>query len=249
MSEIKNLSEKADHYNSLFNDQSSVEILKKILPEEKAVLSTSFSFEDQVVTDMIAENRLSARIFTIDTGRLFTETYKVHQLTLEKYLSSGIQIETYFPDHSDVENYVNTNGPDAFYLSQENRLECCRIRKVLPLKRALAGATLWITGIRSEHSPGRGDSGLFEFDQGNNIIKFHPLLRWTTDEVKDYIKEHNVPYNTLHDRGFPSIGCAPCTRAVQDGEEFRSGRWWWENESHKECGLHIQDGKIIRRNK
>jgi len=201
----------------------------------KIIFSTSFGWEDQVITHMIFSNNLPIKVFTLETGRLFPETYYVWNRTMEMY---GHPINAYYPKTDAVEQMVSTKGPNSFYESVENRKECCGIRKIEPLKRALAGNDCWITGIRAEQSENRQFMGDAEWDDQNNLVKFHPLYNWTLDDVKDYIKLHNVPYNPLHDRGFPSIGCAPCTRAVREGEDFRSGRWWWEDQSKKECGLH-----------
>lgn len=199
------------------------------------VFSTSFGWEDQVITHMIFANDLPIKIFTLETGRLFPETYYVWNRTMEMY---GKPIHAYYPNNESLEKMVNAKGPSSFYESVENRKECCGIRKIEPLKRALAGNKCWVTGIRAEQSVNRHDMHNIEWDEQNNLIKFHPIFSWTLDQVKAYIKENNIPYNTLHDRGFPSIGCAPCTRAVQPGEDFRAGRWWWEDQSKKECGLH-----------
>jgi phosphoadenosine phosphosulfate reductase len=199
------------------------------------VFSTSFGWEDQVITNMIFANNLPIKIFTLETGRLFPETYYVWNRTMEIY---GKPIHAYYPNNELLEQMVNAKGPNSFYESVENRKECCGIRKVEPLKRALAGNKCWVTGIRAEQSADRQDLGNLEWDEQNKLIKFHPIYSWTLDEVKEYIRINNIPYNTLHDRGFPSIGCAPCTRAVQPGEDFRAGRWWWEDQSKKECGLH-----------
>ncbi|UEG54362.1 phosphoadenylyl-sulfate reductase [Mucilaginibacter daejeonensis] len=201
----------------------------------KVVFSTSFGWEDQVITHMIFKNKLPIRVFTLETGRLFPETYYVWNRTMEMYEAP---IHAYYPQQEALERMVNAKGPSSFYESVENRKECCGIRKIEPLKRALSGNTVWITGIRAEQSPNRQDMENVEWDAGNQLVKFHPIFDWTLDEVKQYIKENNVPYNSLHDRGFPSIGCQPCTRAVQPGEDFRAGRWWWEDQSKKECGLH-----------
>jgi len=208
--------------------------LAKEFPGE-IVFSTSFGWEDQVITHMIFTNDLPIKIFTLETGRLFPETYYVWNRTMEMY---GKPIHAYYPNHELLEQMVNAKGPSSFYESVENRKECCGIRKVEPLKRALAGNKLWVTGIRAEQSANRQFMHNLEWDEQNNLIKFHPIYDWTLDRVKEYIRVHNVPYNTLHDRGFPSIGCQPCTRAVQPGEDFRAGRWWWEDQSKKECGLH-----------
>jgi phosphoadenosine phosphosulfate reductase len=201
----------------------------------KIVFSTSFGWEDQIITHQIFVNKLPIKVFTLETGRLFPETYYVWNRTMEMY---GEPIHAYYPQHELLEQMVNAKGPNSFYESVDNRKECCGIRKVEPLKRALAGNSCWVTGIRAEQSQNRQTMESFEWDAQNELIKFHPILNWTLDEVKEYIKKHNIPYNTLHDRGFPSIGCAPCTRAIQPGEDFRAGRWWWEDQSNKECGLH-----------
>nr|WP_315157811.1 phosphoadenylyl-sulfate reductase [uncultured Flavobacterium sp.] len=201
---------------------------------EKVVFSTSFGQEDQVITALIATNELPIKIFTLDTGRLFQETYDVFHKTLKKYKKP---IEVYFPEASSVENLLKEKGPNSFYESVENRKECCFIRKVVPLRKALAGNTVWITGLRAEQSENRSDLQLFEYDAHFDIIKFNPLLKWTLEEVEHYLQENNVPQNTLHKKGFVSIGCAPCTRAIAEGEDIRAGRWSWES-SHKECGLH-----------
>jgi phosphoadenosine phosphosulfate reductase len=201
----------------------------------KVVFSTSFGWEDQVLSHIIFSDHLPIKVFTLETGRLFPETYYVWNRTLEMY---GQPIHAFYPDTMAVENMVSRKGPNSFYQSVENRKECCGIRKIEPLKRALAGNAIWITGIRAEQSSNREHMDPIEWDSQNQIIKFHPLFDWTLDRVKAYIRENNIPYNPLHDKGFPSIGCAPCTRAVKDGEDFRAGRWWWEDQDKKECGLH-----------
>ena len=202
--------------------------------KDKVVFSTSFGQEDQVITALIGKNKSPITIFTLDTGRLFQETYDVFHKTLKKY---HIDIKTYFPDTTAVEELLNQKGPNSFYESVENRKECCFIRKVVPLTKALKGNAIWITGLRAEQSENRNDLDLFEYDEKFDIIKFNPLLKWTLEEVQKYIDNNNVPQNTLHKKGFVSIGCAPCTRAIVPGEDIRAGRWWWES-SHKECGLH-----------
>lgn len=222
---------------SLIGGKSAEEILKLIssLSSEKIVFSTSLSYEDQVITHFIFSNDLNISVFTLDTGRLFPETYSVLSSTLYRYKKT---IQVFSPSTNKVEELVSKKGPFSFYDSTENRKECCYIRKVEPLKRALQGKTIWVTGIRAEHSEGRNDMPMVEWDESNQIIKVHPLLHWTLDEVKDEIKKHNIPYNPLHDKGFISIGCQPCTRAIKEGESFRAGRWWWEDNTKKECGLH-----------
>ncbi len=204
----------------------------------KVTFSTSFSFEDQVITHKILSNQLPISIFTLDTGRLFPETYSVWRATNEKY---NTHIKAYYPDHSLLEDFVAAKGPNSFYESVENRKGCCYIRKVDPLKRALKNNSVWITGLRAEHSADRHDMPQVEWDESNHIIKYHPILHWTTEEVKQYISQNDIPYNPLHDKGFVSIGCAPCTRAIRPGEDFRAGRWWWEDNTKKECGLHVHE--------
>ncbi|MEJ5995766.1 phosphoadenylyl-sulfate reductase [Pedobacter sp. Du54] len=218
-------------------DLNVVEQLKHLADEfnGKIVFSTSFGWEDQVITHLIFSNNIPIKVFTLETGRLFPETYYVWNRTLEVY---GKPIYAYYPRTEAVQAMVNTKGPNSFYESVENRKECCFIRKIEPLKRALSGNELWITGIRAQQSANRDDMQSLEWDEGNNLIKFHPIFSWTLEEVKSYIKINNIVYNTLHDKGFPSIGCAPCTRAVKQGDDFRAGRWWWEDQSKKECGLH-----------
>jgi phosphoadenosine phosphosulfate reductase len=201
----------------------------------KLVFTTSFGVEDQVITDLICQNNIEVKIVSLDTGRLFEETYKVHNATIQKY---GCKIQVYYPKHESVEKLLSEKGPLSFYESIENRKECCNIRKVEPLRRALNGNLCWITGIRAEQSVGRTDMQMLEEDLGYGLIKMNPLFDWSLMQVENYLKINNVPYNSLHHKGFVSIGCEPCTRAVKPGEDFRAGRWWWENNSGKECGLH-----------
>ena len=220
-----------------FENLHVADILQQIAEKYpiSAAFSTSLSEEDQVITHYIFANNLPIRVFTLDTGRLFPETYAVLASTIERY---GKKIEVYFPKHEGVEKLITEKGPSSFYTSLENRKECCFIRKVEPLNRALTGIECWITGLRAEHSENRKAMPMVEMDEARNILKIHPLTKWTTEEVKEEIKKHNIPYNILHDRGFVSIGCQPCTRAINPGDDFRAGRWWWENTDKKECGLH-----------
>lgn len=203
-------------------------------PNEQIKFSTALGEEDQVITHFIGRNKLPITIFTLDTGRLFQETYDLLELTRKKY---GVDIEVYFPAAGDVESLVKTKGPNSFYESVENRKECCFIRKVKPLRRALTDTTIWITGLRAAQSEHRQSLHPVEWDADLQIVKYNPLINWSYDEMHAFIKEHNVPVNSLHKKGFASIGCAPCTRAILEGEDIRAGRWYWEN-SHKECGLH-----------
>lgn len=199
-----------------------------------AKFSSALGIEDQVITHLIANQAPSIEIFTLDTGRLFQETYDLLELTRSRY---KVNIKTYFPNERNVEQLVTTKGPNSFFQSVENRKECCFIRKVEPLKRALEGASIWITGIRAEQSSNRGQMQLVEWDPQHKVVKYNPLLNWSEQEILKFVKENKVPVNTLHNKGFPSIGCAPCTRAITDGEDPRAGRWWWEA-TNKECGLH-----------
>lgn len=203
----------------------------------KMAFSTSFGQEDQVLTDFIFRNDYPISIFTLDTGRLFEETYAVYHRTVNKY---DKLIEPYFPDAKKVEALLAKKGPKSFYSSVENRKECCGIRKIDPLQKALRGVDVWITGLRGGQSHFRENFNLFQYDTSFGLIKFNPLVYWSLEEVTVYLEQYNVPQNSLHKKNYPSIGCAPCTRPVEQGEDIRSGRWWWEN-SKKECGLHQQD--------
>lgn len=205
--------------------------------EGKIIFTTSFGIEDQVISQIIFTNNIDIKVVTLDTGRLFPETYEVFSQTTIKY---NKKIHVYFPDYLAVEKLVTEKGPFSFYDSKENRVECCKIRKVIPLNRALAGMECWISGIRASQSDNRSGMSDLEWDEDKKLFKFHPLFIWTQEDVENYIKENNIPYNSLHDKGYPSIGCEPCTRAVIKGQDFRSGRWWWENDGPKECGCHIK---------
>ena len=211
--------QKITHQISRLNTAEALSLLANEFPGQ-VTFSSSFSIEDQVIAHHIISNDIPVSIFTLDTGRLFAETYSVWSSTNEKY---GTKIKAYYPDRALLEDYLNEKGPNAFYESIDNRKQCCYIRKVEPLKRALVGNAVWVTGLRAEHSPERKNLQITEWDDVNKIIKYNPLLWWSTEEVKSYISEHNVPYNILHDKGFISIGCAPCTRAIKSGENFRAG--------------------------
>lgn len=213
------------------------EYLERIASIEGAriAFSSSLSWEDQVLTHVIFTKELPIRVFTLDTGRLFPETYSVLESTRQRYQK---ELEVYFPKYEAVEALITQKGPMSFYESLENRKECCFIRKVEPLNRALEGVDVWITGLRAEHSENRAGLELAEWDEQRGIVKVNPLADWSLADVKDYISQYNIPYNVLQDRGFVSLGCQPCTRAVREGESFRAGRWWWEDSSKKECGLH-----------
>ena len=200
-----------------------------------AVFACSFGAEDMVLLDLIVRFAPGIKIFTLDTGRLPEETYALMKKVSERY---GVKVRGYFPQARAVEEYVQQHGPNAFYESVELRKACCHMRKVEPLKRALEGKKAWVTGMRREQSVTRSDIPESEFDQDHGLHKFNPLYDWTGKEVWAYVRANTVPYNALHDKGYASIGCAPCTRAITPGEDIRSGRWWWEDEQNKECGLH-----------
>lgn len=200
----------------------------------KVVFSTSLGQEDQVITQLITSQNLPIQIFSLDTGRLFSETLELLARTESRYKT---RIKVYYPDTAAVEKLVADIGINGFYESVENRKSCCFVRKVEPLKRALEGNEVWVTGLRAEQSANRSAMKRIEWDEANQILKYNPLLDWSFEEMMAYIKNHKIPYNPLHDKGFISIGCAPCTRAILPGEDARAGRWWWE-ESKKECGLH-----------
>jgi phosphoadenosine phosphosulfate reductase len=208
-----------------------------------AVFASSLAAEDMVLTDLILKAGLPIGIFSLDTGRLHPETLAVVDAVKARY---DYEITLYHPNAQAVDEYVATNGLNAFYDSVEMRRACCGIRKVEPLGRALAGNKAWVTGQRRAQSTTRAELAVEEADEAHGMTKFNPLADWSEQDVWDYIRANDVPYNALHDQGFPSIGCAPCTRAVQPGEDVRAGRWWWENPDSKECGLHMVDGKLIR---
>ena len=226
--------------NEQFRDASAQEVVGYFLQAYpgRIALSSSLSIEDQVLTDMMVRPTPQgggSRIFTLDTGRLFPETY---QLIDKTNLTYGIQIEVFFPDYREVQRMVREEGINLFYNSIESRHRCCQIRKLEPLSRAFQGLDAWICGLRREQSVTRQDMQVVEWDEMHGLIKVNPLISWTEQQVWDYIRQHHVPYNKLHDKGYPSIGCEPCTRAVQSGEDVRAGRWWWESPNHRECGLH-----------
>lgn len=208
-----------------------------------AVFASSLAAEDMVLTDMILRARLSIRIFTLETGRLHKETLGMLDRIKEIY---DYEVALYKPEQTAVDAYVKQNGLNAFYDSIDMRKECCRIRKVEPLNRALAGNKAWVTGQRRAQSATRSALDVQENDEAHGMTKFNPLSDWSELDVWNYIRASNVPYNPLHDKGYPSIGCEPCTRAIQPGEDVRAGRWWWENPETKECGLHVVDGKLVR---
>lgn len=226
----------AKELNQQLKGKTAQEVVAYFLDNYKEVaLSSSLAAEDQALSDVILKHDKSARIFTLDTGRLHPETYDVMDATNLKY---NIKIDVYFPNEQNVQELYKTQGVNGHYESIEKRKHCCFVRKIEPLKRALKGLDIWFTGLRASQSVTRTEMPLVEYDAAFDVIKVNPLIDWNEEDVWAYIKENRVPYNKLHDQGFPSIGCAPCTRAVKDGEDIRAGRWWWENPEHKECGLH-----------
>ncbi len=201
----------------------------------KVVFSSSLGAEDQVITQMIATCNANIEIITLDTGRMFPETYDLIEKTNKRY---GVSIKAMFPDAGHVESMVSEHGVNLFYRSIDLRKHCCHIRKILPLRRGLKDFTIWITGLRREQSPTRKDLSIVEWDNNLGLMKVNPLMEWSEEMVWDYIRQQQIPYNPLHDKGYPSIGCHPCTRAIEKGEDVRAGRWWWEDPSTRECGLH-----------
>jgi len=231
------MKEQIEALNQKYSQATAEELIGGFLSEykDKIALSSSLGIEDQVLTHIVCNIDKSTKIFTLDTGRLFPETYDLIHRTNHKY---GIKMSVYFPEASRVEEMVNAKGINLFFESVENRKLCCNIRKIEPLKRAFAGLEVWICGLRREQSVTRQNMQRIEWDEANGIIKLNPLIDWTEEEVRKFIYDHGIPYNPLHDKGFPSIGCQPCTRAIFPGEDIRAGRWWWENPDTKECGLH-----------
>jgi len=230
------LQQKIDH---------AVAVLEQAVREFSPVtFANSLGAEDMVLTDLIAKHQPNIDMFSLDTGRLPQETYDLMQQVRNKY---SVPLVVYYPDAAAVELYVGQHGVNGFYDSVENRKACCHVRKVEPLRRALIGTKAWITGMRREQAVTRGSLEVSAFDADNGIQKFNPLLEWTNAEVWEYIKENDVPYNALHDQFYPSIGCAPCTRAITPGEDIRAGRWWWEDPQNKECGLHVGKSMPLKR--
>jgi len=233
--------EKLAQYKKDLAGKSAEETLAWCLREfspERVLLASSFSLEDQVLTDMLSRSSTGARIFTLDTGRLFQETYDVMHHSMEKY---HLRYETCVPDSGEVAALLAAEGPNSMYRSREDRERCCAIRKLKPLKKILGTADAWICGLRRDQGLTRGETKIVEWDAVQGIYKLSPLFDWSDEEVWQYIRHHDVPYNTLYDLGFRSIGCAPCTRATAPDQDIRAGRWWWEDPEHKECGLHRKE--------
>ena len=239
MDKIKSLLEEYNNKIATLNLEESLQYVANTI-EGKHVFSTSFGIEDQLIHHFLDQFENEVSIFTLDTGRQFNETYEVFQKTQDKYKQKTIHV--YYPNELDIQDYVSKDGVNGFYDSIESRKSCCFVRKVKPLKKAIAGANLWITGLRAEQSQNRETMQFLEWDEDNQLIKFNPLLKFSLEEVEELVAQHNIPINSLYKKGYLSIGCAPCTRALEEGEDFRAGRWWWEN-GKKECGLHIHQDK------
>ncbi|MBM4029972.1 MAG: phosphoadenylyl-sulfate reductase [Planctomycetes bacterium] len=215
--------------------QATIREVCQILPADRLVLASSLGLEDQVLTHLVCAVHAQPRIFTLDTGRLFPETYETMERTMQRY---GFRYEVLAPDTGELEALVRAQGPNLFYRSVALRKLCCAVRKTHPLARVLATADAWICGLRREQAVTRCAMERVEWDETFGLAKLNPLIDWTESQVWEFLRAHDIPYNPLHDRGYPSIGCAPCTRAVAPGADLRSGRWWWEQPEHKECGLH-----------
>lgn len=223
--------------NAQLAGKSAQEIIAFFIDKmgDKITFGSSMGAEDQVITQMLSLNAKAFNIFTLDTARLFPETYDLIDLTNKKY---GIKITPFFPAYDEVEEMVNEHGINLFFDSIDNRHLCCQIRKLNPLKRALKGREAWFTGLRRAQSVTRVDMQIVEWDENSGMLKINPLIEWSEDEVWAYIEQHKIPFSPLHKKGYPSIGCQPCTRAIMEGEDVRAGRWWWENPDTRECGLH-----------
>lgn len=236
-----------DKINKELEHESALNIIKwayRTFDHNTIKLSTSFGAEGMVMIHILANTIENPKIFTIDTGRLFHSTYDVWQEVIDKY---KVKIETFYPDAKDIAELVNPEGPNLFYKSVENRKKCCYVRKVKPLKKALADADVWMSGLRRSQSESRNEIQIVSYNETHDCYKIAPLVNWSENDVWEYIRNNGVPYDKHHDRGYFTIGCEPCTRPVRPAEGLRSGRWWWESEEHKECGLHIEGGKIIKK--
>lgn len=233
-------------YQSEIQDMNAQDLIAwalRTFGRDQVVLASSLGAEDQLLTHMVLDADAQARIFTLDTGRQFAENYDLMQRSMDKY---GFNYEVGFPDADAVRELLRDKGPNLMYQSIADRKACCKVRKIDPLRQILGTAQLWITGLRAEQAVTRSDMQALEWDQAFGLYKLNPLILWSETELWDAIRDLEIPYNDLHDKGFPSIGCQPCTRAVEAGEDVRAGRWWWELPEQKECGLHIVDGKIVR---
>jgi phosphoadenosine phosphosulfate reductase len=240
---------KPESLNSRFETETATDILRWTFDHfehDKIAFSTSFGAEGMVLMHMMVSMGLKPRIFTIDTGRNFQETYDVWNEATQRF---GVEIECFSPDAEDLRELLQGHGPNLFYESVENRKRCCHVRKVLPLMRALKGADAWLAGLRRQQGSSRQDIDIISWNETHGLYKVCPLANWHEENVWTYIRNNDVPYNKLYDQGFQTIGCAPCTRPVRPSEDIRSGRWWWETDEQKECGIHIEEGKVVRKPK
>jgi len=234
-----------EEINSHLEYKTTTEMLQwcySFFEKKKITLSTSFGSEGMILLDMLVRLGMEVKVFTIDTGRNFNETYTIWQEVIVKY---KITIDVYSPDPDDVSGLIKGKGPNLFYKDKSDRKACCYIRKVKPLKRALAGTDIWMSGLRRNQSVDRHDIDILSFSEEYKVYKFCPLAKWSEANVWEYIRNNNVPYNKLYDLGYPTIGCQPCSRPVRPAEDIRSGRWWWEDGQVKECGIHFEDGKVV----
>lgn len=245
MSKISESKEKYNKFLEIASNKKAEELIQlavSVFGVDRIVLASSLSLEDQVLTHILKAATPYPRIFTLETGRLFSETYDTMERTSQRY---GFQYEVLCPDSSELEKMLAEHGPNLFFKSVELRKLCCHVRKIQPLKRVLSTADAWICGLRKEQSITRGRLKAVEWDEANGIIKVNPLHDWTESEVREYIKTYDIPYNPLQDLGYRSIGCEPCTRPIDITDDIRSGRWWWEEPEHKECGLHVQPQDLL----
>ena len=229
----------------LRTDEATQRLRHAVSAHSPATFASSFGVEDMVVLDLIVALDLPVEVFTLDTGRLHDETYAHIEVVRQRY---GTPVRIYAPDAIESETFVTAHGPNPFYRSTELRRRCCELRKARPLARALAGKNVWITGLRREQSVTRTETPILAHDAQHGLMKLCPLADWQEDDVWAYVRVNDVPTHPLHAKGYPSIGCAPCTRAVMPGEDPRSGRWWWETPAERECGIHIDaEGRVVRK--
>ncbi|MFX1257429.1 MAG: phosphoadenylyl-sulfate reductase [Promethearchaeota archaeon] len=239
------MKDKLNELNKEYREKDAFILLKWAINtfKDKIILASSLGLEDQVITHMLFKINPTLDVLVLDTGRFHQETYDLLEVSMKKY---NLNYKVYFPNTKKIEDFVREYGPNPFYQSITLRKKCCWIRKIEPLQRALKGYNAWITGLRCKQSITRRGIEKIEWDDNNNLFKINPLADWSADQVWNYVRKNKVPYNKLHDQGFPSIGCAPCTRPIKPGEDIRAGRWWWENPKNRECGLHIKQKSLVK---